>query len=254
MATVKNILDYLCTIAPLDLQLEYDNSGFLLGRSGAQVEKALLALDITEEVIQEAVEQDVQLIISHHPVIWGSLKAVTDLSGSEKLLCMAENHIAAISMHTNLDIGQGGVNDALIELLGAKAEDSLDSEGCGRVGRLNEPVSFERFLILCREKLKTKGLRYYDAGREVQKIAVLGGSGGGALTDAMQKGCDTFVTADIKYSQFLKAKELGINLIDGDHFCTENPIIPVLAEKLRKEFGDVRFIISERHGQVISFA
>ena len=254
MTSVKNILDYLCLIAPLELQTDYDNSGFLLGHSDAQVSRVLLALDITEEVIEEAIDQKVQLIISHHPVIWGSLQAVTDFSGANKLLRMAENHIAAISMHTNLDIVQGGVNDVLIDLLGAKAEDSLDRDGCGRVGRLEKPMPFEQFLLLCRERLKTKGLRYYYAGRDVQKLAVLGGSGGSALTDAVQKGCDTYVTADIKYSQFLAAKELGINLIDGDHFCTETPVIPMLAKKLSQEFGEIKFIISERHGQVVSFA
>ena len=253
MATVKEIFDYLCEIAPLDLQMDFDNSGFLLGRGDTQVSRVLLALDVTTDVIQEAIEKNVQLIISHHPLIWGSLKSITDLNGADKLLRLAENSIAVMSMHTNLDIAKDGVNDVLIELLGAKAEDSLDGDECGRVGVLESPMSLHEFLCMCKDRLQTKGLRYFDAGREVRRLAVMGGSGGSALSDAVKKGCDTYVTADIKYSQFLEAKELGINLIDGDHFCTENPVIPVLADKLRHVFGKVEFFVSERHGQVVSF-
>ena len=87
----------------------------------------------------------------------------------------------------------------------------------------------------------------------MKRLAVMGGSGGDYIGCAAEKGCDTYVTADIKYHQFLEAKELGINLIDGDHFCTENPVIPSLCEKLRHEFPDVCFTVSARHGQVISF-
>ena len=178
MRTVQEIFDFLCRLAPLELQTDFDNAGFLLGRAGAPVDRALLALDITPEVIQEAGEKQVQLIVSHHPLIFGGgLKAVTDTSGAEKLLRLAELGIAVVSMHTNLDIAQGGVNDVLIELLGAKAEDSLDAYGCGRIGTLEEPMPFDCFLARCRERLQTKGLRYVDAGREVRRLAVMGGSG-----------------------------------------------------------------------------
>ena len=254
MNTVRQILDFLCSIAPLELQTSYDNSGFLLGRREAPVSRVLLALDATGEVVEEAAELGVQLLITHHPLIWGALKSVTgDMETGEKLLRLTEKGIAVISMHTNLDIARGGVNDVLIRLLGAEPEDALDAEGCGRIGHLASAMPFKEFLCLCKTKLNTGGLRYYDAGRPVEKIAVLGGSGGSAIEDAYNKGCDTFVTADIKYNQFLSAKELGINLIDGDHFCTENPVIPELAARLKITFPDVEFTISKKHGQVISF-
>ena len=170
-----------------------------------------------------------------------------------KLLRLAENRIAVISMHTNLDIAAGGVNDVLITLLGARADGPLDPDNCGRVGELPEAQQFDIFLRFCKTALDSKGLRYYDAGRPVKRLAVMGGSGGDYIGCAVEKGCDTYVTADIKYHQFLEAKELGINLIDGDHFCTENPVIPSLCEKLRHEFPDVCFAVSASHGQVISF-
>ena len=254
MNTVKEIFDKLCEIAPLDLQLEFDNSGFLIGRAEEPVKRALLSLDVTEEVVDEAAEKGIQLIVTHHPVIFDPMKSLTDQTvGNKKLLRLIENRIAVISMHTNLDIAEGGVNDALISLLGASNEGTFDEEGCGRMGRLEKPMPLEDFLPICREKLRTRGLRYYDAGRPVERIGVLGGSGGSNLLGAWKAGCDTYVTADIKYSVFLTARELGLNLIDGDHFCTENPVISILAEKLRSAFPETEFIISDRHDQTVRF-
>lgn len=249
MRKAGEIYEYLKELAPLELQMDFDNSGFQLGRLDAEVNKALLALDVTEEVVGEAIELGAQLIISHHPLIFSKLRSIMDT----KLLRLAENRIAVISMHTNLDIATGGVNDVLITLLGARADGPLDSDNCGRVGELPEAQQFDSFLRFCKTALDSKGLRYYDAGRPVKRLAVMGGSGGDYIGCAVEKGCDTYVTADIKYHQFLEAKELGINLIDGDHFCTENPVIPSLCEKLRHEFPDVCFTVSASHGQVISF-
>lgn len=249
MRRAGEIYEYLKELAPLELQMDFDNSGFQLGRLDAEVNKALLALDVTEEVVGEAIELGAQLIISHHPLIFSKLRSIMDT----KLLRLAENRIAVISMHTNLDIATGGVNDVLITLLGARADGPLDPDNCGRVGELPEAQQFDSFLRFCKTALDSKGLRYYDAGRPVKRLAVMGGSGGDYIGCAVEKGCDTYVTADIKYHQFLEAKELGINLIDGDHFCTENPVIPSLCEKLRHEFPDVCFTVSARHGQVISF-
>ena len=254
MNTVKDIFDKLCELAPLSLQLEYDNAGFLLGRADAPVRKALLSLDVTKEVADEAIAGGAQLIVSHHPLIKDAMKRLTDEKpGNEKLLRLLENGIAVISMHTNLDMAEGGVNDVLISLLGAKNEGPFDEEGCGRKGHLEKPLPLDAFLAICKEKLNTNGLRYHDARRPVQHIAVLGGSGGGNLIGAWEAGCDTFVTADVKYSVFLQARELGVNLIDGDHFCTENPVISVLAQKLRAAFPETEFVISEKHDQTARF-
>lgn len=254
MTTVNEIFDKLCELAPLALQLENDNAGFLLGRGDAPVERVLLSLDVTDEVAEEAIARGAQLIISHHPAIFEERKSLTDREvKNRKLLRLLENRIAVISMHTNLDIAAGGVNDVLIELLGATNEGCFDRENCGRMGRLQKPVPFAEFLALCKDKLQTRGLRYYDAGRPAEHIAVLGGSVGSSLIEAWQAGCDTYVTADVKYSVFLQARELGINLIDGDHFCTENPVIPVLAQKLREAFPETLFIVSARHDQTARF-
>lgn len=249
MQTVKEIFEYLCEFAPLEKQMDFDNAGFLVGRQDAEVKKVLLSLDVTPDVVEEAAEGGYELIISHHPVIFNALKSVTD----EKLMRLVENRIAVISMHTNLDITEGGVNDVLLSLLGAERDGYFDDDGCGRTGHYDSPLSLTEFLELCRNKLYANGLRYYDAGRPVKKIAVLGGAGGSELKAAAEKGCDTYLTSDIRYHEFLSAQELGVNLIDGDHFGTENPVIDMLCQRLSARFPDTVFHKSDRHGAVIKF-
>lgn len=249
MATVKDIFQKLCALAPLELQMGFDNSGFLFGRDTSTVSKALLSLDVTDKVVDEAVDMKAELIISHHPLIFTSLKSVTD----EKLLRLAENRIAVISMHTNLDIALGGVNDVLLNLLGAEGDEAFDPEGCGRIGLLPESLELKDFLGICKSRLNSRGLRYYDSGKPVKKLAVMGGAGGDYVQLAFDKGCDTYVTSDIKYNRFLEAAELGINLIDADHFCTENPVIPVLSGVLAQSFPEITFNVSKAHSQTVSF-
>ena len=253
MSTVEAIYDYLKELAPLELQMDFDNAGFLVGHHDAQVSRAIVALDITEAVISEAVACDAQLIVSHHPIIFHKLRRVTDDVASAKVLRMVENGLAAICMHTNLDIAEGGVNDVLLQTLGATCEGPLDADGCGRVGYFDAPLPLSAFLLRCSESLQTNGLRYVDAGKPVQRLAVMGGAGGDALADAVAKGCDTYVTADVKYHQFLDALDYGINLIDADHFCTENPVIPVLRDRLSSRFPDVDFRVSQVHHALFSF-
>lgn len=254
MKTVQDIFETLCQAAPLELQMDFDNSGFLLGHGDQPVKKALLALDVTDAVIDEAIRECAGLIISHHPLIFHPLRSVTDHSPEgRRVLRLIENRIAVISMHTNLDIAPGGVNDVLLRTLGAEPEDAVDPEGCGRIGTLPAPMPMAEFLPLCKERLQSRGLRYYDAGRPVQRLGVLGGAGGDELHFAFEKGCDTYVTADVKYHIFLEAAELGVNLIDADHFCTENPVIGDLARRLREAWPETEFVVSRVHGQTVRF-
>ena len=254
MTNVLQIYETLCAWAPLSLQMDYDNSGFQIGHAGDSVKCVLLALDVTDAVVEEAIAMDADLIISHHPILFHATKAITDENPAMKrILRLAENRIAVISMHTNLDIAEGGVNDTLIRLLGALPEESLDISGCGRIGSLKEPCRLEEFLILCKDRLQTKALRFYDSGKPVFRLAVMGGAGGSSIEDAWKKGCDTYVTSDLKYHQFLLAEDLGLNLIDGDHFCTENPIMFHLHDRLSAAFPDVRFVTSMRHLQIVRF-
>lgn len=255
MTSVRDVFEELCRIAPLELQMDFDNAGFQIGRADGEVHRILLALDATDEVADEAKELGAELIVTHHPLIFSPLKAVNDLDPvSRRVLFLAESGIALICMHTNLDIADGGVNDVLIRLLGAEPEAGLDADGCGRIGHLQEPVPMNAFLAQCKARLGVPAVRYCQGKKPVYRIAVMGGAGAGSLEDAVKLGCDTYVTADIKYHQFQRAAELGLNLIDADHFYTENPVIQTLASRLSERFPDIAVTISKRHGDCIRFA
>lgn len=254
MVIVNDVFDNLRELAPTELQLSYDNSGFLIGHADAKLSRVILSLDVTDEVIDEAIETGSELIVSHHPVIWDAMKSVTDGDiGAKKLLRLIENRIAVISMHTNLDIAPGGVNDVLLSLFEAENEGFFEEDKCGRRGRLSKPVTMQEFLPYCKDRLCSSGLRYYDAGRPVEHIAVLGGSGGENIRDAFIAGCDTYISSDFKYHELLLARELGINIVDGDHFCTEAPVMHMLAERLSEAFPGVVFTVSKRHSQTAAF-
>jgi len=266
MPTVNDVNKYLFSIAPIEMKADFDNVGFLVGYGDADASNILVSLDITNDVISEALEIGAGLIVSHHPVFF-SLKSITtaDTTGNS-IIRMLSGGLSAICMHTNLDAARGGVNDELAAAAGIvnaceKAE-LLSEDGrlpagevfsYGRFGCLENPLGLPEYLELLKNSLKVSGLRYYDAGRDVYKVAVVGGSGGDMFEHVIRHGCDTFVTADIKYHVFLQAKELGINLVDGDHFCTENVVTGVLAKKLRGAFPDAVVTISKRHTQTVKF-
>lgn len=261
MITVREIFEFLDKKAPVAYKMDFDNPGFLVGDAKWPVTKVVLALDITDEVIKEAIAAGAGLIVSHHPLFF-SLKSVSsETSTGARAVKMIENRIAGICMHTNLDAVYEGVNDALARKLGLGSIEAFEMSGTdengnfygiGRIGRLNEMMPVDCFLTLVKAALDGNGLRYHSAGRPVSRVAVGGGSCGSYLELAVEMGCDTFVTSDVKYDTFLDAKRLGINLIDADHFCTENVVIPVLEGWLKEEFPELEIIIS-KHGQTAQF-
>lgn len=262
MTTVGEVFAFLQERAPFELQADFDNAGFLMGREGAQVSKILVALDITEQVVEEAAEQGAQLIVSHHPVIFGGIQAITDQTITGRiLLALAESGVSAICAHTNLDIVEGGVNDALALRLGLTGisqlkQDGVDGQGrpfgIGRVGYVTEQPLYD-FAIGVKRLLGANGLRLVDGGKPVRKVAVGGGACAGMVGDALAQGCDTFVTADAKYNHFLDARALGLNLIDAGHFPTEDVVCPVLQNWLAQRFPAVSVAISNRHHEVFSY-
>lgn len=262
METVGKIYEYLDTIAPFKMKMEFDNVGLLVGFTTDEVSKIIVSLDITEDVIDEAYKEGAQLIVSHHPVIF-SLKTVSDLDpAGKKAALILRRGMNAICMHTNLDAASGGVNDQLAKVAGIVDPELLCDEFrtergepycIGRVGMLENEMSIEDYIKYLKTALKANGLRYYDSGRPVRKVAVVGGSGMMQLNYVLKSGADTFLTADIKYDAFLDAKDRGYNLIDGDHFCTENVVIPYIAERLKNEFPEIEVVISKVHSQTANF-
>ena len=239
MTSVKDILDFLDDKAPLDTQLDFDNAGFLCGDAAAEVTRVLVALDIADGVVAEAADFGAELIVSHHPVCFTPMKSVTtdDLTG-RKFAAMLKGGISAICMHTNLDAAPGGVNDALCAALGAENLGLLapEHDTMSRLCRFAEPMEYADFLAHVKSALGANGIRCAGPEKRVQLFGVCGGAGADFIPDAAARGCDAYITADVKHHQFLWAGELGIALVDAGHFSTENVVVPVLAGWLRERF------------------
>lgn len=257
MLSCQVIMEEMEKIAPKHLAQEWDNVGLLVGSPSLKVEKILIALDINEELIARAEEEKVGLIITHHPLIFKSMKNVrTDLPLGKMIARLIKNDIAVIAAHTNLDIAKGGVNDVLAERLGLKkiepfvvvGKNGEEVESLGRIGSFDKNVSLDEFSIIVKSSLKAKHIRVIRSGeRLIKKVALCSGSGAEFIRRAVFLGADVLVTGDVKYHDAQHAKEEGIHVIDAGHFSTEYPIVPVLAERLENELkkykGNVEILI-----------
>jgi len=252
MATNRDILNLLRQIAPPELAESWDNNGLLCGRLDAPVTKILVALDPFEAVAAEAASIGAQLIVTHHPLLFRPAASVTDETAvGRTLLYLIEHGIAAINAHTCLDAAPGGVNDALAAAL--ELEDIAGTGGMWRMGEVpKQPVP--HFAAVVKHRLNADGVRFADAGRPVQRVAVCGGAGMDFLQEVLDAGCDTFVTGDVKYNGFWDAVDLGINLIDAGHFPTENPVCTVLAGAIAAAFPELEVVLSQAHRDIVQFA
>ena len=244
------------------MKYDWDNVGLLCGSAGQEVHKILVALDPFEGVCREAADKGADLLVTHHPLIFRPRTSVTDGDDvGRSILFLAKHGISALNAHTNLDCAPGGVNDVLAETLGLADVEVLDPMGVDGQGRpwgllragtvADQPLA--QFLAHVKTRLSAQGLRYVDGGRPVRKVAVGGGACGDELPAVLAAGCDTFVTADVKYNEFYDAKAEGVNLIDAGHFATENPVVAVLAAKLRAAFPEIPVECAETHRDYMTF-
>ena len=258
MPTVREIEQVLFRLAPKEGALDWDNVGQLLGDPEAEVSRVLVALDITEDVADEAIAQNCQLIVSHHPVMnckWLPVQTVRqDTPQGHLLLKLLKNDLSAICMHTNLDVAPGGVNDALAAALGLEDPGPLEgTDGICRQGTLSSPMPFQAFAQQVCRALHANGVRYAGAEGLIQKVAVGGGACGDYESCAIAAGCDVFVTSDLSYHQFLDAAGKGIRLIDAGHFPTEDPVCAVVVDCLRENFPALTVSKSASHREAIQY-
>lgn len=253
--TVSELLGWLEQQAPRSLMLDWDNGGLLCGSTDTEVTSVLISLDPFEAACREAAVMGAQVLLTHHPLIFRPVKSVTDRDPvGQCLMLLIQNGICAVNAHTNLDRADGGVNDVLAEALGLAGVEVLDPAGMRllRAGQVPE-MPLKAFLSQVKEALSCDGLRYVDAGRPVRRVAVGGGACADMIEDAIAAGCDTMVTADVKYNGFWDARDLGLNLIDAGHFQTENPVCAALARRLREAFPDLTVNVSKNHADCIKF-
>ena len=250
MTYIKDIINFTETFAPMNTAMEFDNVGLLVGGADKEVVKAVVALDITDAVVDEAVAKGAQLIISHHPVIFNPIKSVTD---GDIVYKLAQNGIAALCLHTNLDLSPiFGVNTCLAEAVGVKDGGFADGE-CLYIGKLDEAVTNAEFAAAVKVALGCKGLRYTLAEKQVQRVAICSGSGGDYVYLAKDQGADVLLTGEIKHHEILDAVKLGVAVVDAGHFKTEDVVIAPLCEKLSEKFRDVAFIKSEKCTDTVEY-
>jgi len=228
ITTVNHILDALLTWAPLHLKADYDNIGLLVGDPNQTVTQSIICLDITEDVLQEAIRTKSQLIIAHHPLIFRKLANVRADDPTGYLVTeLIRNHISVIAMHTNLDSAIGGVSYVLAETIGLKDLQFLESDreegGYGVIGSFNEPMDTASFLRHCAQQLGVPMMRYSGAPERIHKVAVCGGAGSFLMNQAIKKGAQAYITADLKYHDFF-TNTPSFLLCDAGHYETEMPI------------------------------
>lgn len=262
MVSVHDIRAALFEAAPQYMKMDWDNVGLMCGRAGQKVTRVMVALDASMDVLQEAKACGCELVVSHHPMIFGGTKTVTDETPTGNALLFAiENGLAVISMHTNLDCAPGGVNDVLAQTLGLADIRVMEPAGHDAQGRAyglirvgTVPImTIPTFAAHVKQALGCGGLRYADGGRPVRKVAVGGGSCGSEIAAVLTHGCDTLVTADLKYHEFADAPYLGLNLIDAGHFQTEDPVCAQLKTLLTQAYPELTVLRSQNHGDRTHF-
>ena len=228
--------------APLSLQESYDNAGLIVGRLDDELQGGvLLAVDVTEEVIEEAIEKGCGLIITHHPIIFHPLKRLNSASVVERCVEMAiRTNIALYACHTNLDSAPNGMSWKVGEMLGLQDMEVLqptaEGAGFGVVGTLSQPMSEVDFLSQVKKIFSVETLRHSALlGREVKRVAICTGAGASLMREAKASGCDIYLTADLKYNDFYTPDSHFV-VVDMGHFESEFCVIAILFDILSKIF------------------
>ena len=238
MIKVKDIFDYLNGLYPVNTACDFDNVGLLVGDGEPEVKNAVVALDCDINAINFAKEKGANLIITHHPVIFEPLKSVTEEDIVFKLI---KSGISVISMHTNLDVGRGGVNDVLCESLCLKnVKPHTSADGYLLKYGKTDIDNADKFAKFIKKQLGGT-VKYVKGNNPVKTVLVCSGSGGGYIDEAISAGFDALVTADVKHNNFIAAINAGISLFDAGHYDTENIIVKPLCERLNKKFSETCF-------------
>jgi dinuclear metal center YbgI/SA1388 family protein len=250
MTKLSELIDFLHSIAPPELQEDYDNAGLITGYPEMEVTGVMVCLDAIEPVIDEAIEQGCNVVIAHHPIVFRGLKRFNGSNYVERTVIKAIKHdIAILAIHTNLDnVYENGVNTKIADILGLRNVSILAPKnllqynnhpvGAGVTGLLPDPVPVYDFLDYLKEKMQLTVLKHTAlCKQEVHKVAVCGGSGGFLLRDAVRQGADIFITSDFKYHEFFDA-DGRIIIADIGHYESEKFTIQLLYELIINNFSN----------------
>lgn len=262
MHTVQHFCQFLESFAPRRLAEDWDNVGLLVGDRNRQVANVMTCLTVTPETVDEAIANDAQLVVTHHPLPFRPVKRITaDSVPGSMLLKLIENQIAVYSPHTSFDSAQQGINQRLAEGLGVvnptplqPIEGDPDELGAGRYGKLASPLPLNEFLEQAKSFLKINGLHCVgDSTQTVSKVAVACGSAGQFLQPALRVGCDTLVTGETNFHTCLEAKANDAALVLPGHYASERFALEVLAELLKAEFAEAKIWASNEESDPLSW-
>lgn len=256
---VRDVYDFLNGLAPFNTQDKFDNSGLLTGSMNREVNKIAVCLDITNDIVDECAKTGVDLIVAHHPVIFNKLACVKE----DTPVCgLVRNNIAAICIHTPIDMAKGGICDIMYELMGWG--DPSDAEtlhvihrdknlGYGRIAELDFGISAQYLAETAKEAFNCTTVKFVDGGRTINKVAVCSGAGNDEIYTAIDKGVDAIVTGDVKWHGFVDAKIAGLTVVDAGHFHTENIICGVLLNHLTDKFPEAEIFIPINNQDVCEY-
>ena len=245
---LKDIIETIEKNYPLCLAYDWDNSGLFFGDIEKDIQKVLVTLDITPEIIDQAVDNGADMVLAHHPITMGGIKTLADGTMlSDMIINAVKNDICIYSAHTNMDTAKDGINQKLAELFELKDiiilenDKPFDDCGLGRVGNLESEMTLSDFCELVKEKLNTPFVRVCGDERKIKRVAVASGSCSEYVPTAIKKGADVIITADMKYHHCIEFVYDGIVIIDAGHFPTEN----IVKDMFKEILTDVEVIFAD---------
>lgn len=254
---LSKILKFLEEKFPLKHAEEWDNVGLMVGERNKEVKRVQLSLDLTQSNLDIAIENKIDLIITHHPLLFKPLKSITDDSIlGKKIMKLIENKIAVYSMHTNLDSSREGLNDyfskKVLNLENGKILDKFELNGVefgiGRIYELNQETSQDVLIKKIKEKLKLETINFVKGNDKIiKKVAIITGSGANYWRKAKREGADILITGDVKYHDALDAMEENFNILDVGHFESEW-IFSELIKKMLEDNFDIYVTILNGDG------
>ena len=263
---IKQVLEALEQFAPLPLQESWDNAGLQIGLTEAEVSGALLCLDVTEAVVDEAVRRGCNLVVSHHPLLFRGLKQVSDLTGVQRTVRKAiKADVSIISMHTNLDSARGGVNWKIAERLGLQhvhfGQEQEASALCGSpaengqwvMGELPEPLEARAFVAHVKERMQAESAMCNELLlRPIRRVAICGGAGDFLLDEVIDSGADAFITGEMHYHQYF-GHEQQLQICVIGHYESEHYTKELLRDIIGRDCPGVRCLLCETNTNPIKY-
>ena len=254
---IKQVLCALEQFAPLPLQESWDNAGLQVGLTEAEVSGALLCLDVSERIVDEAVAKGCNLIVSHHPLLFRGLKQISGANDVQRAVIKAIRHdIVVVSMHTNMDNARNGVNWKIAERLGLTDIQPMSAEQekmTGAMGMLPTPMAADDFVLLVKKQFDVECAQCNELlRRPIQRVAICGGAGDFLLDDAVRQGADAFITGEMHYHQYF-GYEQRIQICVIGHYQSEQFTSEIFRDIIQRECPEVVTYMAETNTNPIIY-